>query len=103
MNIIDGSFRDPQGHVYTSEERIFRVISKSGESKFNILNNSLILEKSINSGYLVKTWIPRKDQLPTGYQPNTYKQKCCLIQSAIRPWDILRYREAPPSCPAFFL
>ena len=68
MKIIEGSFRDPNGHVYTSGDRIFRIINKLSQDKFNVLNNSLILEKSINSGYLVKTWIPRKDKLPFGYQ-----------------------------------
>jgi ribosomal protein L11 methylase PrmA len=95
MNIIEGSFRDPQGHVYTSEDRIFRVINKSGESKFNILNNSLILEKSINSGYLVKTWIPRKDQLPFGYQDKLiYEHQKIPYISYPYEWSFSQLKEA---------
>ena len=95
MKIIEGSFRDPNGHVYTSGDRIFRIINKLSQGKFNVLNNSLILEKSINNGYLVKTWIPRTEELPSAYHDKLiYEHQKIPYISYPYEWSFSQLKEA---------
>ena len=95
MKIIEGSFRDPNGHVYTSGDRIFRIINKLSQDKFNVLNNSLILEKSIKNGYLVKTWIPRAEELPSAYNDKLiYEHQKIPYISYPYEWSFSQLKEA---------
>ena len=53
MQILDGSFRDPQANIYISDNRIFRVINEIGKKKLDFLTNSSIIKKSIENKYLI--------------------------------------------------
>lgn len=64
MQILDGSFRDPQANIYISDNRIFRVINEIGKKKLDFLTNSSIIKKSIENKYLIDTWVPEKIILP---------------------------------------
>ena len=51
---VKGSFRDPAGSVYESENRIFREIKKKYIENYNSIKEKNIFEKYIDNKYLIK-------------------------------------------------
>ena len=59
-----GSFRDPAGKIYYSNNRVFRKLSTLGIERFLALKESGIISQSIKEGFLIGTKeIQNKDNL----------------------------------------
>lgn len=52
---VEGSFRDPSGHVYKFEGKIYRTIKTKVKDDYEVLRDSGVYEKLIEAGELVFT------------------------------------------------
>ncbi len=69
---IAGSFRDPSGHVYQGDGRIFRTVNSCFASDFEYVRSSGILEKLTNAGLLLPvTVVPEGTDLVVGMDAET--------------------------------
>ncbi len=50
-----GSFRDPAGQVFDYENRIIRIVKKSGKERYQYLRDNNIIKESIDKGFLIQT------------------------------------------------
>lgn len=50
---IDGSFRDPSGHVHLYNNRVFRTVTKFGAPDFEAVQNTKFMNKLVESGALL--------------------------------------------------
>ena len=53
---VAGSYRDPGGHVYTAQGRIFRSITASARDDYRFLEESGLIRELIERRWLVDTW-----------------------------------------------
>ena len=53
---VAGSYRDPGGHVYTAQGRVFRSIRSSARDDYRFLQQSGLMSELIERGWLVDTW-----------------------------------------------
>lgn len=51
-----GSFRDPSGHVYVVEGRVFRTVSEAIASEYEFVRDSGLLRKLQESGRVIESW-----------------------------------------------
>ena len=66
---IPGSFRDPSGHVYQGDGRIFRTVNSCFASDFECVRSSGVLEKLANAGLLLPlTVVPDGTYLGVGME-----------------------------------
>ncbi len=66
---ISGSFRDPSGHVYVGDGRIFRTVNSCFASDFEYVHSSGILGKLSNAGQLLPvTIVPDGTDLGVGIE-----------------------------------
>ena len=63
MDFEKGSFRDPAGKIFYKSKRVFRKINKPGIDRINFLIDNDLINKSINSQFLVESHIVDKDEL----------------------------------------
>lgn len=63
MDFEKGSFRDPAGQIFYKYKRVFRKINKQGTDRINYLIDNDLINKSINSKFLVNSFILNKDEL----------------------------------------
>ena len=63
MDFEKGSFRDPAGKIFYKSKRVFRKINKPGINRINFLIDNDLINKSINSQFLVESHIVDKDEL----------------------------------------
>jgi hypothetical protein len=69
---IAGSFRDPSGHVYQGDGRVFRTVNSCFASDFEYVRSSGILEKLTNAGLLLPlTVVPEGTDLIVGMETET--------------------------------
>jgi ribosomal protein L11 methylase PrmA len=69
---ITGSFRDPSGHVYQGDGRIFRTVNSCFASDFEYVRSSGILEKLANAGQLLPvTIVPDGTDIGVGMEADT--------------------------------
>ena len=57
-----GSFRDPTGRVFYSNNKIYREIFPSGLEKYNFIKNTNILQELIEKQYLVNSFESKDDE-----------------------------------------
>ena len=55
MNDEKGSFRDPAGKIYYENNKVFRKLTALGVERFLKLQDSSIISKSIEKGFLIET------------------------------------------------
>ncbi len=57
-----GSFRDPTGRVFYSDNKIYREIFPSGLEKYNFIKNTNILQELVEKQYLVNSFESKDDE-----------------------------------------
>ena len=57
-----GSFRDPTGRVFYSNNKIYREIFPSGLEKYNFIKNTNILQELVEKQYLVNSFESKDDE-----------------------------------------
>ena len=62
MDFEKGSFRDPAAIIFYKFERVFRKINEQGTDRINYLIDNDLINKSIESEFLVKSHILDKDK-----------------------------------------
>ena len=62
MDFEKGSFRDPAAIIFYKFERVFRKINEQGTDRINYLIDNDLINKSIESEFLVKSHILNKDE-----------------------------------------
>ena len=50
-----GSFRDPAGKIFYSDEKVFRKVNKDGIDRLKFILENNIISKSIEKEFLIKT------------------------------------------------
>ncbi len=81
IQIEDSSFRDNQGNIVYFNNRILRVINKSGKKNLDFINESGLLENSIKKNFLIKTKLLNQKDLP-----NFFSKYENVLESDIIPF-----------------
>ena len=66
MNLVvndAGSFRDPSGHVYLAEDRVYRTVTQSAVKDFDFVRSTGLITKLISSGRLIPETIVDGDKI----------------------------------------
>jgi SAM-dependent methyltransferase len=57
------SFRDPDGRLLVIDDRVLRIVTKTGATNLNAFLASAVAKKFIETGQLVDAWLPDTDSI----------------------------------------
>ncbi len=66
MNTIDleaGSYRDPAGRIFYTNNKVFRVLNDEGVSRFNFIKKNNLLDNLISKNFLIESKEVENDEL----------------------------------------
>src|SRR5262249_21901486 len=57
------SFRDPDGRLLVIDDRVLRIVTKTGAANLNAFLASAVAKQFIAAGQLVSAWIPDSESI----------------------------------------
>ncbi len=81
------SFRDNKGSIYYLDDKVLRIVNKSGAKNIDFILKNKILEESINHKYLINTKILNKQELPNFFSKFEYVFESELIPFISYPYE----------------
>lgn len=95
MATLDGaSFRDPSGHVFLQDGRVFRTVTAYGAPNYEVVRDSGCLEKWIDKGLVVKTTQAPADITPPENALYCLEHQCLPFISYPYEWSFYQLKDA---------
>ncbi|MDC3125834.1 hypothetical protein OA418_03250 [Candidatus Pelagibacter sp.] len=92
-----GSFRDPAGRIFYHQNKVFRKLSNRGFEKFEYLYKNEIIQKSIDSNYLIHSKLisdEEKKKINLSVKDNVIEHKSIPYISYPYEWSFTQLKEA---------
>src|SRR5262245_22074781 len=62
------SFRDPDGRLQIIDDRVLRIVNKTGEANLNVFLASAAAKRFVAAGQLVRTQLPDAESIKLLYE-----------------------------------